>query len=45
MTDKEVYLTPEGLKKLEAELEFLKTVKRREVAERIRGLAGVWRHQ
>ena len=36
MTDKEVYLTPEGLKKLEAELEFLKTVKRREVAERIR---------
>ena len=28
-------LTPEGLKKLESELEVLKTVKRREVAERI----------
>ena len=28
-------LTPEGLKKLEAELEELKTVKRREVAQRI----------
>ena len=29
-------LTPEGLKKLESELEILKTVKRREVAERIK---------
>ncbi len=36
MADKEVLLTPEGLKKLESELEVLKTVKRREVAERIR---------
>lgn len=36
MTDKEVILTPSGLKKLEEELEHLKTVKRREVAERIK---------
>lgn len=35
MVDKEVLLTPEGLKKLESELEELKTVKRREVAQRI----------
>lgn len=33
---KEVLLTPEGLKKLEDELEHLKSVKRREVAERIK---------
>ncbi|MBX6378884.1 MAG: transcription elongation factor GreA [Clostridia bacterium] len=32
----EVLLTPDGLKKLEAELEYLKAVKRREVAERIK---------
>jgi len=36
MTDKEVLLTPHGLKKLETELEQLKTVKRKEVAERIK---------
>lgn len=36
MSGKEVLLTPEGLKKLEKELEILKTVKRRQVAERIR---------
>lgn len=36
MTDKEVLLTPQGLKKLETELEHLKTVKRKEVAERIK---------
>lgn len=36
MTDKEVILTPSGLKKLEEELEHLKSVKRREVAERIK---------
>lgn len=36
MVDKEVLLTLEGLKDLEAELETLKTVKRRQVAERIR---------
>ena len=36
MPDKEVILTLDGLKKLESELEQLKTVKRREVAERIK---------
>jgi transcription elongation factor GreA len=36
MAEKEVLLTPEGLKKLEDELEHLKGVKRREVAERIK---------
>lgn len=35
-TEKEVILTPEGLTKLEQELENLKTVRRREVAERIK---------
>jgi len=34
--EKEVILTQEGLKKLEEELEYLKSVKRREVAERIK---------
>ena len=33
---KEVILTPEGYKKLKAEIEFLSTEKRREVADRIR---------
>lgn len=36
MTGKEVILSPEGLKQLEAELEYLKSVRRREVAERIK---------
>ena len=36
MADKEVILTLEGLNKLEKELEHLKTVRRREVAERIK---------
>ncbi|NMB33332.1 MAG: transcription elongation factor GreA [Clostridium sp.] len=36
MLNKEVVLTYEGLKKLEQELEQLKTVKRREIAERIK---------
>ena len=36
MTEKEVFLTREGLEKLENELEELKIVKRKEVAERIR---------
>ncbi|MCC5912117.1 MAG: transcription elongation factor GreA [Clostridiaceae bacterium] len=36
MTDKEVVLTAKGLKKIEDELEQLKTVRRREVAERIK---------
>lgn len=35
-TNKEVILTYEGLKKLEEELEHLKTVKRREIADRIK---------
>jgi transcription elongation factor GreA len=33
---KEVVLTPEGLKKLQEEIEYLSTAKREEVAERIR---------
>lgn len=36
MIGKEVILTYEGLKKLEDELEYLKSVKRREIAERIK---------
>lgn len=36
MSEKEVILTPEGLSKLEQELEDLKTVKRKEVAARIK---------
>ncbi len=36
MSEKEVILTPSGLQKLEEELDNLKTVKRREVAERIK---------
>lgn len=40
MSEKEVILTQAGLKKLEEELEFLKSVKRREVAERIKVAIG-----
>ncbi|MEC0247150.1 transcription elongation factor GreA [Paenibacillus chitinolyticus] len=40
MSEKEVLLTQEGLKKLEDELEHLKSVKRREVAERIKVAIG-----
>lgn len=40
MSEKEVILTQDGLKKLEEELEFLKSVKRREVAERIKVAIG-----
>ncbi len=36
MQDKPVYLTREGLAKLEAELRYLREVRRREVAERLR---------
>ena len=36
MTEKEVFLTEEGLKKIEQKLEHLKSVRRREVAERIK---------
>jgi len=40
MAEKEVLLTLGGLKKLEEELEYLKSVKRREVAERIKEAIG-----
>ncbi len=40
MSQKETILTYEGLKKLEEELEYLKTEKRKEVAERIRVALG-----
>jgi transcription elongation factor GreA len=40
MAEKEVILTPEGLRRLEDELEHLKSVKRREVAERIKVAIG-----
>ena len=36
MDEKEIFLTAEGLKKLELELEELKTVKRNEIAEKIK---------
>jgi len=36
MAEKEVFLTVVGLKNLEQELDYLKSVKRREVAERIK---------
>jgi transcription elongation factor GreA len=35
MPEKEMYLTPEGLEKLEQELQYLLTVRRQEVAEKI----------
>lgn len=40
MSDKEVVLTYEGLKKLEEELDYLKTTKKKEVAERIKEARG-----
>ena len=40
MPQKEILLTYEGMKKLEEELEYLKTVKRREVADRIKVALG-----
>lgn len=36
MEEKETIVTPDGLRKLEEELEYLKTVRRKEVAERIK---------
>ena len=36
MAQKEVFLTPEGLEKLKTELEYLRAVRRQEVAEQIR---------
>jgi transcription elongation factor GreA len=38
MTGQTTFLTPEGLKKLEDELEYLRTVRRQEVAERLRAV-------
>jgi len=40
MSEKEVVLTYEGLKKLEEELDFLKTTKKKEVADRIKEARG-----
>ncbi len=40
MPEKETLLTYEGLKKLEEELEYLKTEKRKEIAERIKVALG-----
>jgi transcription elongation factor GreA len=36
MTAQTTFLTPEGLKRLEEELEYLRTVRRQEVAQRLR---------
>lgn len=36
MAEKEIVLSPEGFRKLEKELEYLKSVRRHEVAERIK---------
>ncbi|HHY35932.1 MAG TPA: transcription elongation factor GreA [Firmicutes bacterium] len=36
MSDKEIILSPEGKRTLEQELNYLKTVRRREIAERIK---------
>ncbi len=36
MADREIILTPEGYRRLKEEIEYLSTVKREEVAERIR---------
>lgn len=36
MAEKQIILTPEGLKKIEQKLDHLKSVRRREVAERIK---------
>lgn len=40
LADKEFFLTPEGYRKLEEELEFLKNVKRKEIAEKIKTAIG-----
>lgn len=42
MAEKEIFLTPEGLAKLEEELEYLRTVRRQEVAGKIQQ-AKEWR--
>ena len=40
MMEKDIFFTPEGLEKIENEIEFLKTVRRKEVAERIKVALG-----
>lgn len=40
MVDKDIFFTREGLEKIESEIEHLKTVRRTEVAERIRVALG-----
>ncbi|EKD79274.1 MAG: Transcription elongation factor [uncultured bacterium] len=35
MTDKTIYVTPEGLEKLKSDLEYFKTTKRKDIASRI----------
>src|SRR5512136_3177811 len=40
MTEQPTYVTREGLKKLEEELEYLRTVKRAEVAQRLHDAMG-----
>ena len=40
MVEKEVFLTKEGLLKLEEELEELKTIKRKEIADKIKVARG-----
>ncbi|MBP2026164.1 transcription elongation factor GreA [Peptoniphilus stercorisuis] len=38
--EKDIFFTPEGLEKMEAEIEYLRTVRRKEVAERIKVALG-----
>lgn len=40
MVEKDIFFTPEGLKKIEEEIDELKTVRRKEVAERIKVALG-----
>lgn len=40
LVDKDIFFTPEGLEKIENEIEYLKTVRRKEVAERIKVALG-----
>jgi len=40
MTEQPIYVTREGLKKLEEELEYLRTIKRAEVAQRLHDAMG-----
>lgn len=38
--EKDIFFTPEGLEKIENEIEYLKTIRRKEVAERIKVALG-----